>query len=129
MRTILLIIFSAISFTMCKEAEATYEGHYPQETFIKVLADLYVAEGALKDVDSDLKDSLISVYRSQIEAIHAVELNVVEKDLMLIQTKPTLYRSIHRIVSDSVVFMEKRMNLKKEKKISKPVVPKTTKNN
>jgi len=91
---------------------------------MKVLADLYVAEGALKDVDVDLKDSLIAHYRSQIEAIHKVELDIVEKDLEALQSDPKLYKKIHSIVSDSVVFMEKRLNQKKEKKITKPELDK-----
>ncbi len=83
---------------------------YTQEELVPVMIDLFVASAALKDVDDNYKDSLTSLYRGQIEALHEVDMTNVDSDIALLQKYPKVYSKLHAIVSDSIVLIEKKFS-------------------
>jgi len=103
----------------CQSKEKEYVSHYGEDKIVSVLIDLYVAEAAIKDIDKVAKDSLIEHYTSQIETIHKIDMELIEKDIQEIQARPKRYKKIHQVVQDSIVLMEKEYNKKREKKISR----------
>ncbi len=103
----------------CQSKEKAYEPSYNEDKMIGVLIDLYTAEAAIKDLQPKLKDSLITLYKDQIETIHKVDMGLIEKDLQDLQVRPGLYKSLHEKVQDSIALLEKSYNKKKEKKITK----------
>ena len=75
-----------------------------------VMEDMYVASEALKKIEPDQKDSFITVFRTQIEAIHNVDLNLIEADITNLEKQPEKYLTIHKEIRDSLIALEARVN-------------------
>jgi len=111
----ILIITLITFFASCKDKPGADDLHYPIETAQAVLVDLYVASEAIKDVSDNKKDSLLDVYKSQIEQIHNIEFDIIESDIAIIRSNDALYSEVHNVVNDSINFMDQAF-----KKISTP---------
>ena len=81
-----------------------------EKQLIEIMTDLYIAEAALKNVEAEFQDSLKTLYRSQIEKIHKIDLIKVEETIKQIQEDPYRYDVIHRAVEDTLAFRSKRFN-------------------
>lgn len=108
----ILFVFLLIQcFVGCKGG--TIQIVHPEETITAVMTDLYIAAVAIKDVDTLFKDSLRVLYRDQIEQIHKINLEEVERDIEALQSDPEFYKRIHAAVEDSIIMIDKRMNSNK----------------
>ena len=93
---------------MYKRQDKNESKNYEDEKLIAVMIDLYTAEAAMQDIKVELRDSLTSIYRGQIAAIHSVDMTLVEEDLERLQSDLTKYEALHQIVKDSIYAVEKR---------------------
>lgn len=86
---------------------------HSEDKLVAVMQDLYVSSEAIKKADPELADSLRSVFRSDIERIHNVDMQAIDKDLQWLEQDPELMTRIHKIVRDSLQARESRINLMK----------------
>ena len=107
---IILILLSIISLHSCRNVAKEEVRHYDDETLVKVLVDLYAAQAALKDLNEDKLDSLREKYSEQIAAIHNVDMDVINKDIELLQANVSVYNDIHKIVQDSIISIERKLS-------------------
>jgi len=92
------------------------------ETIQAVMIDLYVADQALDKVKEIRKDSLRSLYRSQIETIHGIKLDEIERDMETIKSNPKWYFDVHIVVKDSIASLQsKSQNATKGKDRAKKI--------
>ena len=97
-----------LTFCQCGNSDKNESKNYEDEKLIAVMIDLYTAEAAMQDIKVELRDSLTSIYRGQIAAIHSVDMTLVEEDLERLQSDLTKYEALHQIVKDSIYAVEKR---------------------
>ena len=84
MRRIILfgvLVNVMLTFCQCGNSDKNESKNYEDEKLIAVMIDLYTAEAAMQDIKVELRDSLTSIYRGQIAAIHSVDMTLVEEDL------------------------------------------------
>lgn len=110
----LLMLVILVSILSCKKDKAPVT-NYNQDKLVAVMIDLYVASGAMKDVDISYKDSLIQTYRSQIAVIHDVDFSKIDADIAILQKHPKIYKELHDIVADSISKKDKRFTVAKNK--------------
>ncbi len=111
MRRIILfgiLVNMTLVLCQCGNTIKNESRNYVDEKLIAVMIDLYTAEAAMQDINVELQDSLTSLYRDQISAIHAVDIKLVEEDLERLQSDLPQYESLHQIVKDSIYAIEKR---------------------
>ena len=89
--------------------------NYPIETIQEVMIDLYVASEAIKDINEEVKDSLLEVYKSQIEQIHQVDFVKIETDILAVRTDPVFYSDIHGVINDTINSIEQKYRKIKSK--------------
>ena len=102
-----LICISLLSACKEKKAEAL---NYDVEKLQLVMGDMYVASEALKKIIPAQKDSFITLFKTQIESIHSVDLALVEEDLANLEKQPEKYLKIHKEIRDSLIALEARIN-------------------
>ena len=103
----IVVIVTLVLCVSCSDSNTVKKLNYPIEKVQDVMIDLYIASEAVKDVSEIKKDSLLSIYKSQIEQIHQVEFAKVESDIKMIRTDPSLYVDVHGVVNDSLNSKEK----------------------
>jgi hypothetical protein len=103
----ILSITVLIFFISCKSGEPVDKLNYPLAKVVDVMVDLYIASEAIKDVGEMDKDSLLYVYKSQIEEIHQVNFDQIEEDIEIVRSNPSFYAEVHGIVNDSINSIEK----------------------
>lgn len=109
----ILLLLIGCTVVCCKKAQQPLV--HSDEEIAAVMLDLYIANVALKEVDTLYKDSLRVIYRNQIEQIHQIDLADIEDDIASIQTNPKYYKRIHTMVEDSIAMIDKKMNSSKTK--------------
>jgi len=123
-KTYLLIISMAL-VASCKTDSPKPDLQNDVKVVQAVMIDLYVAEQALKNINEEFKDSLRTLYISQIEAIHDIDMDIVESDIDLIKNNPEWYLEIHKVVKDSIITLEsnskKKTPSKQQKKIEEEI--------
>ncbi|MDA8692984.1 hypothetical protein N9L92_02900 [Saprospiraceae bacterium] len=103
-----VVILAMILCYSCSDKKAGSNLNYPIEKVEDVMIDLYIASEAVKDLSEIKKDSLLTIYKSQIEQIHRVEFSKVESDIIAVRSDPSLYADVHSVVNDSLNSMEKK---------------------
>ena len=107
-----LIIFFLVylCFFSCRNVAKEELRHYDDETLVKVLVDLYAAEAALKDISENNLDSLRAIYSDQISTINNVDMEIINRDITLLQSNVTAYNNLHKTVQDSIISIEKKLS-------------------
>ncbi len=86
---LLLFVFVA---TACSEKKTTL---IPEDKFVKVFVDAYLAEIAAQPYVREEKDSIINVYFDKIYEIHGVTMEEFNKTLDAMQNDPIRMDSLY----------------------------------
>jgi len=105
-------IFCLLVLTCACTQEPQLELKHDLAVIKLVMQDLYIADAALKDINTAQEDSLRALYLTQIEEIHQIKISEVEKDIHLLQQHPRQYNKVHAEVRDSITMLEKRLTSK-----------------
>ncbi len=70
-----------LALSQCQPAEQT---RLPEETLVRIMADLHIAEAATTGLTGFRKDSLLYLYYEQIFDLHGVERADYEHDIRLL---------------------------------------------
>ncbi len=70
-----------LAFAQCQPAEQT---RLPEETLVRIMADLHIAEAATTGLTGFRKDSLLYLYYEQIFALYGIERADYEHDIRLL---------------------------------------------
>ncbi len=81
----LLILFLLFFAASC-DSEPVF--NYDDETIVKVLKDMLIAEGAATRIANDQRDSLTRFYYDQIYQIHGIDSMKFTNDLRLLGESP-----------------------------------------
>ncbi len=95
----LLFFYSAIVFS-CKEESPKLS--VQQESLIKILMDVHLAEAALQNYYGDNKDSLADHYYGQIYQFHNIEKEELSQNLEILRKNPAKLKSIYTIVVEEL---------------------------
>ncbi len=76
-----ICLVGALALCQCQPAEQT---RLPEETLVRIMADLHIAEAATTGLTGFRKDSLLYLYYEQIFALHGVERADYEHDIRLL---------------------------------------------
>lgn len=74
----------------------------PEDKLVGVLVDTHVAEAAIQNLPSDLKDSLGEVYYRQIFEIHDVNEEDFEQTMSILREDPIRLEIIYEQVMDQL---------------------------
>lgn len=99
-KLIFLSILFVISFSYCKNDENGLL--IPEEKMIAILADIHLAEAALKSIKKHKKDSLGSMYYEQIFTIHNISRDSFENDLHILRSTPDKLEKIYSKVLEQL---------------------------
>ena len=105
----IIFLIVVVAFCMSCKKNKTPKLNYSKEKIKLVIADLYVAAEALKDLDTSVQDSLRQLYTEQIEAIHKVDMDSMESDIKALLAFPREYKDVHQDAKDSVVYWFKNI--------------------
>ncbi len=108
----ILIILCLFTSYACKNDKIELDLNYSNQKIIAVTVDLYIAGSAIQGLDELVADSLIEVYRSQIEIIHDVDIGLIEADIESLHAYPSLYKPIHKDILDSLSKLDKEVLIK-----------------
>lgn len=118
----IVICLFVLCLVSCMEKDVRKPLIHKVETIQAVMIDLYVADQALDKVKEIRKDSLRSLYRSQIETIHGIKLDEIERDMETIKSNPKWYFDVHIVVKDSIASLQsKSQNATKGKDRAKKI--------
>ena len=100
--------FALILVLSCKAepAELTYNLPIPEETMIKIMMDLAIAESMVSNNIDTLRDSIKVVYKSQIEKIYNIPMSSIDSNLNLLYAQPALNQYVQKRVIDSLRVLE-----------------------
>lgn len=110
MRVLILYLGLGLLFACHSRKEQVVETDMTDEFIIEVMSDLYIAQSAIKNIEPTKVDSIRSLYRSQIEQIHKIDLEEFEKILALLQMEADRYSKLHQAVDDTLAFRSKRLD-------------------
>ena len=97
--TILLLLLLA-----CKEQTITY--NIPDETIVKVLADMHISESASSHLSLVSKDSMSKVYLQQVLTIHQVNPELFNEDYEKLKNDPEKLKTIYSKVIETINTMK-----------------------
>ncbi len=78
-----LLAFIFVLFCSCEEKPLPLS--IDDETLIDVLVDVHFAESAMNNIYKQKKDSLATLYYSQIFEIHGIDKNVFDENMQILQ--------------------------------------------
>lgn len=107
------LLMVLIAYVSCNQKQGLEKLNYDKETLRKVMQDLYISSEAIKKIDLNVQDSMASIYKSDIERIHGIDMTLYEKDLKFLIQHPELYTEIHKEVRDSLIQLEAQVNAMK----------------
>lgn len=81
-----------------------------QEKMIDILVDVHVAEAAMQELSSILRDSIGEIYYEQIFEMHGVTKDEFNKALYLIKQDP---EQMERVYKDVLAEIDKKMEMPK----------------
>jgi len=108
-------------FQSCRNHDKRVPLEHSEELIRQVMIDLYVSEQALRNLSVEDQDSLRILYRKQIEEIHEVKIDAIEKDLEIIKYNPKWNLDFHATVKDSIKAMDAELNNAKKKEAKKRI--------
>jgi hypothetical protein len=76
-----ICLVGALALSRCQPTEQT---RLPEETLVRIMADLHIAEAATTGLTGFRKDSLLYLYYEQIFALHGVKRADYEHDIRLL---------------------------------------------
>lgn len=92
-----------------------------EDTMIKILADVHIAEAALATFKKQKRDSLAPVYYNQIYAIHNTDSSTYNTTFEILQNEPTRFNKLYEAVFERLAI------LKESNKANPPKTKKRTK--
>ncbi len=100
---LITISFLVLLFLIsCQETENNETFVLDETTFVRVLADVHLAEAALQNLSVADKDSVGSIYYDQIYTIHGIDETELSSCLEVLKTNPIIAKRIYKIVQDTI---------------------------
>jgi len=96
----------------------------PNDDLINALADIHIVEGALLSIRPVMKDSIRTLYYSQVYEIHGITAESFEHDVDVLKRNPKLMEKVYEKVMAELNKREKdhgkKNNKGKKKDLKKP---------
>jgi len=102
----IVLAFLLIPLNSCKEEESF---HLDESKMIQILVDIHIAEAAIQNMTSTIKDSLGTLYYGQIYQIHEVEEAFFLEDFERMRSNPEDTRRIYEKVLEEISKMEAKI--------------------
>ncbi len=100
MRMINIIFIMAIAWSACTKTGETLP--IEEKKMVEILVDVHLAESAMQDLTSAIRDSVGNMYYQQIYKIHGVSKADFDKTIYLLKQNPLQMNEIYKKVLEKL---------------------------
>jgi hypothetical protein len=111
MKKIVGFIILFLCVYSCKPKPKVYDFEIPQNKLVGILADLHVAEAAIGQYTEEKKDSMRTLFVTEIFQIQKIDKALFDTIVSQLNYHPELNYEIQRMVFDSLKSLENKTNI------------------